>query len=687
MSPKVKPTSKVEPGPSRTGFLDRAWVAPAALLILTALIYARSLAVPIHNWDDQVYYFRDPRLDQLTAENLWRILTQPFYANFHPVTTLTFAFDRAVWGTWVPGFHVTQVVFYAGGVLGLYFLFVRILGRRAEAFVAAAIYATHPIHVESVAWLASRKDVVCLFFYVSTLLAYARYASSHKSRWRPYALSVALAGSAMLSKGYAVVLPAVLFAYDLCFSSRITRRQFIDKVPYVAFAAAATLLTVQAQNKESALIQVALTGTDRALRLAEIFSQYVAHTFLPVHLSALYTVGIDPATGPVPLVGALAALALLVGFFALRRRIPAAAFGIALYVLPLVTVMNIFFTLAVWMTDRYLLFPTIGSSLAIVAIPASFYLKRGAAGGAVRARALRRILAVAVALVIGLYSALTVARIGVWTSGLNLWSDILRKQLNLGGSGPVTASELSGLDSRRFVDPRPLVCLRQAYDSMGNTAEAERLGSIRDRVTGGGEVVNEMRLARADLTAGRIEDALRRLKPIAEGKTLFAPLALFRMAVAEEELGDVESSRDTMRRALALYREHGQSAIAAYMEAGTTEYLRHNFSKAAEWYRLAYRESPSDADAAFHLGLASEEIGNRPEAVQLYKKIVAGDLIISPTSKITIAAVYLQMGVATEKLGRHREAIAYFEETLRRSPNHPYRKAIQDRIAALRSVN
>jgi tetratricopeptide (TPR) repeat protein len=348
--------------------------------------------------------------------------------------------------------------------------------------------------------------------------------------------------------------------------------------------------------------------------------------------------------------------------------------------------MNIFFTLAVWMTDRYLLFPTIGSSLAIVAIPASFYLKRGAAGSAVRARALRRILAVAAALVIGLYSASTVARIGVWTSGLNLWSDVLRKQLNLGGSGPVTAGELSSLDSRRFVDPRPLICLRQAYDSMGNTAEAERLGSIRDRVRGGGDVINEMRFAREDLTAGRIEDALRRLKPIAEGKTLFAPLALFRMAVAEEELGDDESSRDTMRRALALYREHGQSAIAAYMEAGTTEYLRLKFSKAAEWYRLAYRESPSDADAAFHLGLALEEIGNRPEAIQLYKKIVAGDLIISPTSKITITDVYLQMGVAAEKLGHLREALGYFEETLRRSPNHPRRKAIQDRIAALRSV-
>jgi tetratricopeptide (TPR) repeat protein len=122
------------------------------------------------------------------------------------------------------------------------------------------------------------------------------------------------------------------------------------------------------------------------------------------------------------------------------------------------------------------------------------------------------------------------------------------------------------------------------------------------------------------------------------------------------------------------------------MEAGTTEYLRRDFSKAAEWYRLAYRESPTDAEAALHLGLALEEIGNRAEAIHLYEKIVAGDLIVSPASKIAISDVYLQMGVATEKLGRPQEAIGYFEEALRRSPNHPKRKVILDQIAALRAA-
>src|SRR5882672_2917265 len=169
---------KAKPSAPRHGLFRHSWFGPAALALLTALVYLRSFAVPLHDSDDYVYFFRDARVEHPSLENVWRILTEPFFANFHPLTTLTFALDRAVWGTWVPGFHLTQLAFYIGGVVGLYFLFARLLGWRPGAFVAAAIFATHTIHVESVAWLASRKDVVCLFFYALALNAYVRYAAT-----------------------------------------------------------------------------------------------------------------------------------------------------------------------------------------------------------------------------------------------------------------------------------------------------------------------------------------------------------------------------------------------------------------------------------------------------------------------------------------------------------------------------
>src|SRR5947208_1398979 len=449
MAVKVKPTPEVRRGASPRPFMERRWVAPTVLVFLTALVYARSMAVPIHDWDDRVLFFRDARLEHLSADNLWRIFTEPFYASFHPLTTLTMAFDRLVWGTWVPGFHVTQLAFYAGGILGLYFLFLRVLGRRAEAFVAAAIYATHTIHVESVAWLASRKDVVCLFFYAFALLAYVQYAGSTNGRWRPYALCLLLTVAALLSKGYALILPVVFFAYDLCFSPRITLRHILDKAPFVALAAVATFLTIQAQESSSALVQASLTVGERVMRLAEVLARYGAHTLFPIRLSAFYPTGLEPAVVPIALLGALLALVLAAAFVVLRRRVPVAAFGIALFVLPLATVLNGVFTLSAWMADRWLFFPTIGSSLTIVALAASLYRKRERVKGVIASRATGRRLAVMGALLIALYSTLTIARIGVWTSGIKLWSDTVRKQLHLGGSGPLTASELSRARTRR----------------------------------------------------------------------------------------------------------------------------------------------------------------------------------------------------------------------------------------------
>jgi hypothetical protein len=167
-------------------------------------------------------------------------------------------------------------------------------------------------------------------------------------------------------------------AYDLCFSRRITRRQLLDKLPFLAIAAAAVLLTTNAQDRDSALIESGPPAIARLALLAKIFALYVGRTLLPIRLSAFYSVGGEPTEGPIVFIGALLAIGLIVGFFSLRRKNPAAAFGIALFLLPLATVMNFFFTLRIWMTDRYLLFPTIGSSLALVALAAPLFRQRGA---------------------------------------------------------------------------------------------------------------------------------------------------------------------------------------------------------------------------------------------------------------------------------------------------------------------
>ena len=99
------------------GTARRRWFFPAALVVLTLAVHARSVESPLIYWDDYQYLYEDTRIRELSPANAWKILTTSFSANYHPLTTFTFALDRAIWGERLWGFHLTQLAFYTGGVV------------------------------------------------------------------------------------------------------------------------------------------------------------------------------------------------------------------------------------------------------------------------------------------------------------------------------------------------------------------------------------------------------------------------------------------------------------------------------------------------------------------------------------------------------------------------------------------
>jgi tetratricopeptide (TPR) repeat protein len=344
--------------------------------------------------------------------------------------------------------------------------------------------------------------------------------------------------------------------------------------------------------------------------------------------------------------------------------------------------MNFFFTLRIWMTDRYLFFPTIGSCLALVALAAPLARRRAQAG---RKQGGGRALAWAALLAIAIYSAMTVARIGIWTNSVSLWSDVLRKDLGLPGSGPVTAGELRGARNLELVVNGPLMGLVHAYMWAGNRAEADAIGRLVGGSAGAGTEDNEMTLAQQAFDEGRLDEALARFRTLAQGKTWLAPLATIWTGVVEKRMGDEEASRRSIQRGIDLYHQTGQPATEGLLVAGTAAFRRGEFAQAVEWYRLAQQESPREAKTAFHLGRALEESGDVKGAMEQYRRIAGGELPLLPDSQFTILDVYLQMAVAAQKLGQRQEAIGYFEEVLKRAPDHPKRDAIRAQIATLRA--
>jgi tetratricopeptide (TPR) repeat protein len=665
---------------SRAEALARTrWFPPAALAALTLVVWARTFAVPVLGWDDDTYLYRDARLAEPSVANVGRILTEPYFANYHPVTTLTYAFDRAVYDRWAPGFHATQLAFYLVGVLLLYYLFRAILGSGGAAFAAAAIYSVHALHVEPVAWLAQRKDVVCLAFYAGAILAYVRYAKvaggEGAGRWRFYTASLALAALAMLSKGYAVILPGVFVAYDLCFAERFERRNIWDKLPFVALALAVTAFTLLSQGKDTALVDVRITPLQRYWVLLKIFASYVGRTLLPVRLSAKYIVGGEWLSWWVGAAGLVLAGGAAAGFWLLRRRLPPVAFGIALFVMPLGTVMNAFWTLRIWMTDRYLFFPTVGSALALAGCGVAIWRARASSPGH------RGAIAGVATGTVALYAALSVARIGVWTDPVLLWSDTLRKQMSTGGSGPLTAGELHRLVKRtgrklEIVDTQAYAALGDAYRRAGKVGKADALVGGLTKKADAGETDVDIQLARRAIAAGRHDEAIAILKPMVDGGTWLAPNALQMTGEALAARGDVEGAREAYTRALELYLESGRQGADAVFALANLDYKACRFADAAKGYSIVLEAEPESARARFFLAASLCETGSAKKGYVLYEQVLARAKR-DPAGAPSLADIHTMMGkAAQEKLGRPADAVRHFEEVLRLVPDHPERTAI-----------
>ena len=650
-------------------------VTPALLALFTFALFARSLFQPVHAWDDQVYLFEDPRLEGLTLHHLAEILTEPFFANYHPLTTLTYALDRAAWGRFAPGFHLTQLAFYVASVLLVYALFRHLLGLRSVALLAASIYAAHTIHVEPVAWLGARKDVVCLFFFAATLLAHVRAVAKVRAGAPGLALVFALGTAAMLAKGYAVVLPGVLLAYDACFLPRVDRRRLLEKVPLVAVALALTAFTIRAQQHDSALLEAQLPVPARLVLLSKVFAVYCAHSLLPIGLSANYTVGTDWLGDGAALAGVVLLASAIIAFWRLRRAAPVIAFGVSLYLLPLATVFNVSAALRTWITDRYLILPTVGSTLVLAA------LALRVAGG----RATRGVL-IAGAAVLALYSGLTVARVEVWRSDVGIWSDVLREGLGIPSSGPVLASELRPLGAGLAREAQALNYLADAYEQAGARAEATALKGLLGEVTAGSGAPSgsEVSAARSAIDAGRYDEAIRILEPVAQSPGWMQPIALGWIGVALGKKGSFEEARRAHQRSMDAYRQSGRPTTQAKLDLGALEFSAHDLAKAAEWFEAARSESPGDARALFYLGRALEDSGKLEEAARLYERTIdLGPLPLGAAFRLT--DVRIQEGLLAERLGRPAEAARFFEQALGLDPALPQAQPLRDRIKTLRA--
>ncbi|MFM2293715.1 MAG: hypothetical protein RLZZ350_128 [Verrucomicrobiota bacterium] len=299
------------------------------------------------NYDDPEYVTANPHvLGGLTASNVAWAFTTGAMGSWHPLTWLSLQTDAQFFGAHPRAFHLTNLALHVANTLLVFSLLLALTGAPLRAVLVAALFALHPLHVETVAWIADRKDLLAAFFTLLSLWGYARYASRVESRKsngklpldpRPSTLDYWLAllafAAALLCKPSVIPLPAVLLLLDFWPLQRVTGDAWrvaspssslaarpstllIEKIPFVLLAFVAALLTFATQTRGGFVVELPLTT--RLAHAPVAVCTYLAQTFWPRHLAVFY-----PHPGSSPPLGVLATSALVVGVSALacvRRR-------------------------------------------------------------------------------------------------------------------------------------------------------------------------------------------------------------------------------------------------------------------------------------------------------------------------------------------------------------------------------
>lgn len=401
-----------------------AIVALLAILLLTLLAYFPSLQNDFTNWDDDVYVLENPVIVNLSFENIKQMFKETIAINYHPITLLSLAIDYQLHQINPFGYHLTNLLLHLFNTCFV-FWFVFLITKLKEvnskimvAGISALLFAIHPLHVESVAWIAERKDVLYTFFFLLGLINYTYYLAEKKSK--QYILTFLFFTLSILSKPAAVVFPIVLFALDFWLDRKWENKVVIDKIPFLLLSVVIGIVTIKAQSATAIGAFEAFSIFDRIMFAAYGFVMYIFKFFVPIQLSAFYPYPeLGTQLGAKFFVAFLAALAILGGVVWSLKKTKLWAFSVAFYAINVALVLQFVSVGNSIISERYTYIPYIGLAFGI----AYFFVNQWNKSN----KQVKPILMG----VLGLYAIFclyqTFQQTKVWKNSDTLWSNVIDK--------------------------------------------------------------------------------------------------------------------------------------------------------------------------------------------------------------------------------------------------------------------
>jgi protein O-mannosyl-transferase len=608
-------------------------VAIVALVILVLVVYAPVRDFPFVNWDDADYVERNTHvLAGLTGETFNWALTTNAAGNWHPVTMLSHAMVVEFFGPGPEPQHVLNVVLHLANTLLLFWLLAGMTGGIGRSYVVAAVFAVHPIHVESVAWISERKDVLSTFFWLLALWMYLGYVRRRKLA--SYLGLTAFFALALMSKPMAVTFPLVLLLLDywpLCRLSPDLKVRppksseagsldpaglLVEKIPLFALALIAGIVTLVFQAQAGA---VASTGLgDRLMGSIEAYVMYLVQTFWPAGLSPFY----PPHATPVALaaIGAIALIGVTVAAIRFREKWPILLVGWFWYLIVLLPTIGIVKAGDQARADRYMYLPIVGI-LLIVTWGVPELVKR-----------FRQAAIVPTAVVSGVLIALVTvsrAQVNYWSDSVSLWrravsvtTDSRRAYENL-GQAHRERGELTEAYSnyQRALDLSDAKYKAPINNAMGIVATGQ--GRTREAIAHfESAIAIDAKFAEAQTNLGNALASDRRPE---EALSHFRAALAIDPASVETHLGlaGVLASLGQQQEARAQYQEairFNPQLAEAHAGYGTSLALTGDLDGAVRALTEAVRLNPDLVNANLNLGLILAQRGDRDRAIPYLEK-------------------------------------------------------------------